>query len=398
MGTELEHDKFDVMVRVCLNVIPERDGASGEFRIACKLNLFVMPGMPRSWHVCDTKRWRMIATCCGDLSLCSIACQTSLLELAKARPFVYVTRNGEPPEIDAPPFLDMPCVGFIADCRPEVLCDMCKLPGVRAIEIRKQRPGPPPGYRVRIFHDSPTPPDLAQHIDPAALYDIAQAKQKKPKKAKKGRKDGVEVYRVAAEVAAKSEQYIQDCTAEVAQKLDEANTEILERVVRYAGMSLVNKTIESTLELEENGGMLTWDGSRRRQPGGVFLQLLQNSLTPEQHALIFEQASPNLMAQSPMGLSPPGAMFIGTSAASFPSSSGSALSTANMSASLGSSFKQQSGSVLSVNACEFVPSSSRSKMAMSTEDANTESCSQADPETSTTVPQEDEDVDQFLMD
>merc|ERR1712216_347243 len=144
--------------------------------------------------------------------------------------------------------------------------------------------------------------------------------------------------------------------------------------------------------------MLTWDGSRRRQPGGVFLQLLQNSLTPEQHALIFEQASPNLMAQSPMGLSPPGAMFIGTSAASFPSSSGSALSTANMSASLGSSFKQQSGSVLSVNACEFVPSSSRSKMAMSTEDANTESCSQADPETSTTVPQEDEDVDQFLMD
>ena len=45
-----------------------------EGKMVCKFNLNVMPGMPRSWCVVDTKRWKMMATCCGDLG-----CTLSLL-------------------------------------------------------------------------------------------------------------------------------------------------------------------------------------------------------------------------------------------------------------------------------------------------------------------------------
>ena len=43
-------------------------GADTEGNLVCKFNLFVMPGMPRSWCVVDVKRWKMMATCCGDLN------------------------------------------------------------------------------------------------------------------------------------------------------------------------------------------------------------------------------------------------------------------------------------------------------------------------------------------
>merc|ERR1711871_1608610 len=162
-------------------------------KLVCKFNLCVMPGMPRSWCVLDVKRWKMMATCCGDLGSCSMACLQTLTEFAKARPFVYVTVYGEPPEVDSPPFTEMFSTGFVADCNPAVLCDLCKVPGVRAIEIRKQR-APPLGFRVRLFHDGSVPPDPSLYIDPALLYDMAQATSRgrsgskvSKKKKKKGR-------------------------------------------------------------------------------------------------------------------------------------------------------------------------------------------------------------------
>ena len=41
------------------------DPSSSE--LVCKFNLNVMPGVPKSWVVTDVKRWKMMATCCGDL-------------------------------------------------------------------------------------------------------------------------------------------------------------------------------------------------------------------------------------------------------------------------------------------------------------------------------------------
>merc|ERR1712159_384175 len=100
-----------------------------------------------------------------------MAANESLCNLFKSRPFVYVTRNGEPPEIDAQPFKSMECFGFVVDCEPEILCNLCKLPGVRALEIRRQRIQPV-GYRVRLFHEDHKP-DISLYLDPDTLYDMA---------------------------------------------------------------------------------------------------------------------------------------------------------------------------------------------------------------------------------
>jgi len=292
-------------VEVSLDIGIDAEGGG----LVCKFNLFVMPGMPRSWSVVDTKRWRMLATCCGDLESCTTACYQSLVDFGRQRPFVYVTTNGEPPEVDSPPFTAMLCVGFVADCEPDILCELCKLPGVRALEIRKQR-SPPMGYRVRIFHDGMTTLDPTVYIDPALLYDMAQvppvngreragskAGKKKKSKKKLKPKDREILADTAANAAAKSEQYIMDSTLEVAEKLGEANIEVLERAVRFAGMGVIKQVMDSTMQLEETGGMMTADGTRRRKPGGVFLHMLPSHLSFDQHTLIFQRApSPNLFA------------------------------------------------------------------------------------------------------
>jgi len=358
-------------------------GLDADGELICKFNLFVMPSMPRSWCVLDTKRWNMMATCCGDLESCAVACLQSLLDFDKARPFVYVTTNGEPPETDSPPFAGMLCVGFVADCEPDGLCDLCKLPGVRALEIRKQR-STPKGYRVRIFHDGSSPLDPAEYIDPSLLYDMAQVpqsgraranskmtKKKKPRVLPLTQEEREAAAKTAAEAAAKSEQYIQDSTAKVAETLGESNTEVLERAVRFAGMSVIKPVLDSTMQMEESGGMMVADGSRRRQPGGVFLQLLGAQLSPEQYTLIFQRMkSPSLVSQTPsFGQTPPETSLGGSPAGiAISASSGSMLNSGEdvqygsslgssphqslLGASLGSSLGSSS---LSIKAREFVP-------------------------------------------
>jgi len=360
-----------------------------EGQLVCKFNLFVMPGMPRSWIVLDTKRWKMMATCCGDLGSCSMASYQSLLEYAKGRPFVYVTTNGEPPEIDSPPFTAMFSTGFVADCDPAVLCDLCKVPGVRAIEIRRQRVAPL-GYRVRIFHDGTVPPDPSLYIDPSVLYEMAQTnaggRSRAGSKAGKKKKTKVapEEREAQSQAAAlKNEEYIQESTREVAQKLGEDNTEVIGRAVRYAGMSLINKVVDDTLATEASGGMMTADGSRRRKTGGVFLQLLQQQLSAEQYMLTFQRMpSPNLIGSSIgfAGTPPQDSLGIASSAPSLIPTSGRMLdndSTVQLSTSLGSSPKQSllSGSVdssFNVHAAVFVPSSGslpNSELTLDTEGA-----------------------------
>jgi len=247
---------------------------------------------------------------------------------------------------------------------------------VRAIEIRKQR-APPLGFRVRIFHDGSVPPDPSLYIDPALLYDMAQATARgrsgskaSKKKKKKGRT--VEEKRVQAlaakEAAEKSEEYIQEATKEVAGKLGESNTELIERAVRYAGMSLLNRVLDDTMTIEGHDGMMTADGTRRRSAGGVFLHLLAQRLTHDQQMLVFQRmTTPNL---APGGFGPPipdlgsDAFPLASSAPTAIPSSGLIMRTfdddVELSTSLGSSAPQNllSGSLdssFNINAEAFVP-------------------------------------------
>src|SRR5205085_12678024 len=59
------------------------------------------------------------------------------------------------------------------------------------------------------------------------------------------------------------------------------------RVTRVLGEKRALEYLDRTLEVENQGGMVALDGSRRRTPGSVYLRLIKESVTAKERALIF---------------------------------------------------------------------------------------------------------------
>ncbi|XP_028426574.1 phosphorylated adapter RNA export protein [Perca flavescens] len=66
-------------------------------------------------------------------------------------------------------------------------------------------------------------------------------------------------------------------TDEIAHRLREPKKDLIERVVTVIGKKKAIELLGETATLEESGGVYTVDGSRRRTPGGVYLNLLKNT-------------------------------------------------------------------------------------------------------------------------
>ncbi|XP_019738558.1 phosphorylated adapter RNA export protein [Hippocampus comes] len=64
---------------------------------------------------------------------------------------------------------------------------------------------------------------------------------------------------------------------EIVYRLQEPKKDLIERVVRVVGTRKAIELLGETATLEEKGGVYTMDGSRRRTPGGVYLNLLKNT-------------------------------------------------------------------------------------------------------------------------
>lgn len=64
---------------------------------------------------------------------------------------------------------------------------------------------------------------------------------------------------------------------EIAHRLREPKIDLIERVVAVIGSKKAIELLGETATLEETGGVYTLDGSRRRTPGGVYLNLLKNT-------------------------------------------------------------------------------------------------------------------------
>ncbi|XP_053200123.1 phosphorylated adapter RNA export protein [Scomber japonicus] len=76
---------------------------------------------------------------------------------------------------------------------------------------------------------------------------------------------------------------------EIAHRLQEPKVDLIQRVVNVVGKKKAIELLGETATLEESGGVYTMDGSRRRTPGGVYLNLLKNtpSITKAQIREIF---------------------------------------------------------------------------------------------------------------
>ena len=69
--------------------------------------------------------------------------------------------------------------------------------------------------------------------------------------------------------------------------LQEPNIELLSAVAGEIGMDRFEALLQETLAIEDAGGMMLGDGSRRRTPGGVFFFLARKAMTGAQRQRVF---------------------------------------------------------------------------------------------------------------
>jgi len=78
-----------------------------------------------------------------------------------------------------------------------------------------------------------------------------------------------------------------DVVRSVCKMLNEQNVDLMKRIANEFGTEIVQMVAQKSLEKEEDGGMMTADGERRRKPGGVFMQLLSLEVSSEKLKPIF---------------------------------------------------------------------------------------------------------------
>ena len=68
---------------------------------------------------------------------------------------------------------------------------------------------------------------------------------------------------------------------------DKAPLAVLYRVVKVLGEDKALALLQETLAIEQQGGLLTDDGARRRTPGGVYFKLVKEQTTSRERGRIF---------------------------------------------------------------------------------------------------------------
>jgi hypothetical protein len=98
------------------------------------------------------------------------------------------------------------------------------------------------------------------------------------------------------------QQAMREVAARIADTLDErvpAPRAQIARAVRVLGIERAQAFCEQALAVEQAGGMLLPDGSRRRTPGGVFFKLVRDGVSTRERGAIFPQARPGQQPRQP---------------------------------------------------------------------------------------------------
>jgi hypothetical protein len=98
---------------------------------------------------------------------------------------------------------------------------------------------------------------------------------------------------------------------QIAEALREPNVDLVRKVVHVIGAERTQTFLQTTLEIEANGGLPVRDESRRRTPGGVFFHTVRNSVTVRERKRIWPWAGDKKPTAQPKshansnGASPP---------------------------------------------------------------------------------------------
>ncbi|KAG5190698.1 PHAX RNA-binding domain-containing protein [Tribonema minus] len=82
---------------------------------------------------------------------------------------------------------------------------------------------------------------------------------------------------------------VKDAAIRLCEQLDEPKYYLMCQVVWHLGFNKTNRLLKQTVQIERDGGLRTADGKRRRSPGGVFLTLLRDAVTPEKMKAIYAE-------------------------------------------------------------------------------------------------------------
>lgn len=74
----------------------------------------------------------------------------------------------------------------------------------------------------------------------------------------------------------------------VCRSLSEPKQHLMKKVFELKGKSFILSLVEEVEEVEQSGGQVVADGSRRRTKGGVFFNLLKGKVSKEQWDKVFE--------------------------------------------------------------------------------------------------------------
>ncbi|PIK39073.1 putative phosphorylated adapter RNA export protein [Apostichopus japonicus] len=109
-----------------------------------------------------------------------------------------------------------------------------------------------------------------------------------------GETKGVEKYSNSMKhVKLRSDMHKKDLAGKIAYSLQEPKREMVKTVVDELDVQKVMSVWEETWDLEQHGGMMVNNGSRRRTPGGVFFQLLKTDpdIPKEKKDIIFAMSN-----------------------------------------------------------------------------------------------------------